>query len=57
MLTLTGCGGASPVNDFCLIYEPVYVSKDDSDETVRQTMRNNVAWEALCAGTRRRSRD
>lgn len=43
------CANGSPgAGDFCLIYEPVYVSPSDSEETVGQVMRNNAAWVELC---------
>ena len=46
---LDACATALPgLSEFCLIYEPVYVSTQDTGETVRQVMRNNAAWEALC---------
>lgn len=46
---LAGCAGGSPATgDFCLLYEPVYVSQEDTAETVRQAMRNNAVWQALC---------
>lgn len=49
LLTLGACATASPgASEFCLIYEPVYVSDRDTGETVAQVMRNNAAWEALC---------
>ena len=47
-ITLAGCATVSPASDFCLIYEPVYVSGEDTAETVRQVMRNNAAWAELC---------
>ena len=47
-IMLTSCASVSPVSDFCLIYEPVYVSDDDTEETVRQVMLNNAAWEEIC---------
>lgn len=48
-ITLAACAGDSPArSDFCLIYEPVYVSDRDSGETIAQVMRNNAAWVALC---------
>jgi len=49
LIMLAGCAGDSPaVSDFCVLYEPVYVSQDDTAETVRQAMRNNAVWQALC---------
>lgn len=49
LLVPGACATASPgAGDFCLIYEPVYVSEQDTAETVRQVMRNNAAWVTLC---------
>lgn len=49
LVALAACASDSrAVSDFCLIYEPVYVSDSDSAETVDQVMRNNAAWNALC---------
>ncbi len=45
---LTSCVGNIPASEFCLIYEPVYVSDDDTEETVRQVMLNNAAYDEIC---------
>ncbi len=34
--------------DFCLLYEPVYSSAQDTEETQKQIDNNNVVWEVLC---------
>ncbi len=47
-ITLAACASASPGGDFCAIYEPVYVSSEDTAETVAQVMRNNAVWVELC---------
>ncbi len=55
LTTLASCAGALPektdtLRDFCLVYEPVYTSPADSEETRRQVDRNNAAWIELgCA--------
>lgn len=49
LFTAGACASDSAAtSEFCLIYEPVYVARRDTAETVRQIMRNNAAWEALC---------
>ena len=52
MLTLTmltACATGSPGSSgFCDIYEPVYTSPEDTEETLRQVTRNNAAWLELC---------
>ena len=48
LIMLTGCAMNSPADDYCLIYEPVYVSNEDTAETVTQVMRNNAVWKELC---------
>ena len=43
------CGASLPVRtDFCIIYEPVLFSLSDTEETIRQVMRNNVVYERMC---------
>lgn len=48
LTTLSACGTSSPVRDFCLIYEPIYHSPADTEETRQQADRNNAAWLELC---------
>lgn len=55
--TLAGCAAGSPASEFCLIYEPIYVSAGDSEATVEQAMRNNAAWLAICDATNPESGD
>lgn len=47
---LSGCETVSPVNDYCLIYEPIYSSMDDTEETYRQVNRENAKYLAVCEG-------
>ena len=57
LLNLIGCATSTPVDNFCLIYRPVFVDpKLDTPETVRQVTLNNISYEALhCEQTRPRS--
>jgi len=32
----------------CLAYEPIRYSRKDSEETRRQIIEHNAAWDALC---------
>jgi hypothetical protein len=47
---LSGCESASPVSDYCTIYEPIYSSLEDTEETKRQIDRENVKFLAVCEG-------
>ena len=46
-LLLIGCAGASK-GDFCLLYQPVYTSDDDSEYTLKQIDMNNALWLEMC---------
>jgi hypothetical protein len=48
MLNVTGCAPSTQESSFCLIYQPVYMSKRDTEETKRQIDENNAAYEAAC---------
>lgn len=50
VVLLSGCVSASPVSDYCTIYEPIYSSMEDTEETVRQINRENVKFLAVCEG-------
>ena len=47
---LNGCASASPVSDYCMIYEPIYSSMEDTEETYRQINRENAKYLAVCEG-------
>ncbi len=49
LVSVVGCVRGSPGDSapFCLVYEPVYTSDQDTELTRRQVDRNNTAWEAL----------
>jgi hypothetical protein len=47
---LSGCATVSPVSDYCTIYEPIYSSLEDTEETKRQIDRENVKFLAVCEG-------
>lgn len=47
LIMLSACArGLS--GDFCMIYEPVYISPEDSEETLKQVDKNNAAWLEMC---------
>ena len=48
LLTVTGCERNIPANSYCLVYQPVYISEDDTEETLKQVDANNAAYEELC---------
>lgn len=33
---------------FCLLYEPVYTSVNDTEETIKQVVKNNAIWLEFC---------
>ncbi len=43
-----GCARNTPENSFCLIYEPTYTAKEDTEITKQQVDRNNAAYDCLC---------
>ena len=47
---LNGCASASPASDYCMIYEPIYSSMEDTEETYRQINRENAKYLAVCEG-------
>ena len=50
VISLSGCKTVSPASDYCTIYEPIYSSMEDTEETVRQINRENVKFLAVCEG-------
>jgi len=49
LLSVSGCQNFTAATDtFCLIYQPVYASRLDTEETRQQVTDNNVAYESLC---------
>lgn len=45
----TGTGATSVAHDFCLIVtKPIALSRNDTDETIRQVLALNKQWAALC---------
>jgi hypothetical protein len=51
MLTLILCGGCARNSggDFCLIYQPIYTSVEDTEQTQDQVDINNAVWQELCS--------
>jgi hypothetical protein len=45
---LSSCACPLPTSDFCLIYQPIYLSKDDSLPTMRSVVKHNEVWESIC---------
>jgi len=44
----SGCAKLLPVNSFCEIYQPVYMSEEDTADTKKQIDNNNAVWLELC---------
>lgn len=49
-LSLSGCATGLQENSFCELYTPVWVSSQDSKETVEQVMLNNGVYTVVCLG-------
>ena len=47
LIMLSACAKNSS-DSFCLIYQPIYMSDEDSAKTKIQIDANNAAWEELC---------
>lgn len=45
---LSGCVTGSHAGSFCGIYQPVYTSTFDTEETRKQVDENNAVWEKEC---------
>ena len=45
---LSGCANGSSVNNFCLLYEPIYHGDEDSEDTRGQIDRQNAIWLEVC---------
>lgn len=49
LITLSGCEtGSRGINNFCLLYQPVYHSKKDTEETKASIDVNNAIWLEKC---------
>ena len=48
LLSVTACAKNIPVNSFCAIYEPVFSSVLDTEETLKQIDKNNAAYDEVC---------
>jgi len=43
-----GCGSASRGGEFCLLYQPVYLHENDTEDTKIQIDGNNAVWLEFC---------
>lgn len=48
LLTVTGCVKNIPADSFCLVFQPIYTSESDTEETLKQVDANNAVYEELC---------
>lgn len=48
LASVTACGGSTATDSFCLIAEPIYGSKQDTEETRRQVDEFNAVGVKLC---------
>jgi len=46
---LTGCASAPSENESaCLVFEPICASRGDTEDTIKQIIGHNAAYEAVC---------
>lgn len=46
---LTGCASApSEIKSACLVFEPICASRADTEDTIKQIIGHNAAFEAVC---------
>ena len=50
LLGVSACGANTAVHDFCLVYEPIYGSDQDTPPTLAQADKMNGKYECLCKG-------
>ena len=49
LIGMSGCAANTGVTDtFCLLYQPIYASSKDTEETQRQVDLNNGIFECRC---------
>ncbi len=48
LASVTACGNSTATDSFCLIAEPIYGSKQDTEETRRQIDEHNAVGVKLC---------
>jgi hypothetical protein len=50
LILLSGCGAGSAINDYCVVANPIYVSKKDgfTPLTARQILDHNETGEKIC---------
>jgi hypothetical protein len=48
-LMLVSCTTSTVVDSYCLIAEPIFFSDADSEETIKQVLRENAKYDELCS--------
>lgn len=48
LISVSGCANGIAGSNYCDIYEPVYITAEDSEITKMQVDRNNVVYDELC---------
>lgn len=48
VMTLTGCKTVPFETDACLVFEPICASRSDTEDTIKQVIGHNAAFEAMC---------
>ena len=49
VLMLVSCATSTAVDSYCLIAEPIFFSDADSEETIKQVLRENAKYDELCS--------
>src|SRR5918992_1232586 len=61
LIALTGCAiptsGIEITDTSCQSFRPIYGSRGDTDETKRQVIGHNAAWNSVCAEGQRPGRE
>ena len=49
VMILTGCASVpSETKSACLVFEPICASRSDTEDTIKQIIGHNAAFEAVC---------
>ena len=49
VLMLVSCATSTVVDSYCLVAKPIYFADTDTEETIRQILRENAKYDELCS--------
>lgn len=49
VLMLVSCATSTAVDSYCLVAKPIYFADTDTEETIRQILRENAKYDELCS--------